>query len=208
MKGVNIMNIQTHAYKSTNKKLTKEQAQDIIEQAYNNGICPDKDTLAELYRLLQPVTPAKAKTLTQWVYKGRSTEQARPPYLHHSYSDGENLVSTNGHIMLMIPTELEPGFYDGNGNKIKHDDTFPDYKRVVPSYVPDCVNLNIDEIPIEKSGKNDVYVIQGLKFNKTYIDIILNGDKEFTFKFNHHDKKDPCTIEFHNRKAIIMPLRA
>ena len=75
------------------------------------------------------------------------------PALKHIYCDGENIVSTNGSILIFTENEekLKPGFYDlgttGTGRDKKtvflpvtdekaKDWQFPDWKRIIP----DCTN--------------------------------------------------------------------
>lgn len=69
--------------------------------------------------------------------KCKSKDITRPS-LEHVYGDGERLMSTNGHIMCVVKSKLDEGFYTidektTNIGKLDVKDLkFPDTKRVIP----------------------------------------------------------------------------
>lgn len=147
--------------------------------------------LAGMYTYFLPPAPRVCKNLFDWVFKATGTEDARP-YLHYAYSDGENLVATDGHRIHYIKTDLEVGFYDKLGHKIESDLTFPDYKRVIPA-VDDSqeftlkikdANLIKDEELSRVLWAYEFTLPSGdiIKVRKKYFDDILNGAKELTCK--------------------------
>lgn len=207
------MNIQTQAFNSKNKfgKIKKEQAVNLLESMYESASKEDKQVLARLYTHFIPAVPKKAKDTCEWVAKAVSTEAARI-YLHHNYSDGKNLVATNGHAMHIAPASLEEGFYDHMGNKIELDYTFPDYKRVIPSYEKSqVVELNIEDFELVKENKDWAYIFTvedtEFKVNKKYLENAINGEKEFTFEFT--SKEEPYKITTKNGFgfAVVMGMK-
>lgn len=132
-KGVNKMTtIQTLAANAG--KLSKSKVQQLLADLYaksDDELLQNK--LAGAYAHFMPALPKKAKTSFEWVCKARSKRAARY-YINNAYSDGEYLVATDGHRLHYIPTELEEGYYDQNGDKIEVDATFPIWRRISPFF--------------------------------------------------------------------------
>lgn len=194
-------NIQTAAFNCDKKKLKKEQAQAILEHAYNTKSPISDNDLVSLFKLFKLASPKIAKTLEQWVFKAVSKDQYRP-YLHLSYSDGEYLVATDGRRLHMTKTGLDAGYYDMNSNPIEWDFNFPEYKRVLPN-----IEVMEKRLLIRKDfvlQDNTHVLIHDIKFNLSYIEDALNGADNVDMYVT--DDKSPIVLDMGDRQAVVMPV--
>lgn len=160
-------------------KVKKEHAQNMII-AISESHPELKESLAQLYSFFMPSVPKKLKEINhEWVYKAISKQPGRY-YLHHAYSDGENLVATNGEVLHYIPTNLPIGYYNQKGIKIEHDYTFPDWKRILSDLTEiSPIEIDLEKAPIHKEEYDNKYYYEcnGIYFAKEAIDNFANGDK-------------------------------
>ena len=201
------MNIQTQAYdikRKPSKDIAGKMLQSLWIKADNDD---DREALAALFKYFQPATPAKPKTVLQWVSKAKSKEQIRY-YITEVYSTGEYAVATDGHIMFVAPYQGPEGYIDHDGaalESLTRNGTFPQWERVIPADNMPAVSLGDFRISdkgnyVLKSGEG----IYGIP--KKHMDLALSygGDYEMFW-----DKAgSPILVKFDDgRKAIIMPIK-
>lgn len=93
------------------KKITKQEAYDIVRQAEANGGVVMGSELKELVRYFAPPIPKIAKTAEQWVAMACGKKDIRewPNYLH---ALGGWLYGTDGHRIHRTHTSLVDGYYE------------------------------------------------------------------------------------------------
>lgn len=171
--------------------------------------------LATLYAAFLPPVKVKQGVFDyKWVSKALNKKDVRG-ICHVLHSDGETLYGTNGHIVFFIPTTLPNGQYDLYGNITETGSSTPDFKRVTP-IIDDCkeTRISFDDLKLIDNGETISKDIRfeylfptGHSVNQKYLDLALNGCKEFTYYFEDDDRS-PILVELpDNAKAVIMPTR-
>lgn len=96
---------------------------------------PLRKELAILYRHFMPGKTAKPKTPFKWVFNATAGSKDVRNYLQYCYVADNYLVGTDGHRMhLRYGTDLEPGFYNGDGCRVDGAQwSYPDFQRVRPT---------------------------------------------------------------------------
>lgn len=197
------MNIQTAANR-LNRKITKAQAQSIIENLYN-GVAADPKDLAALYKYFMPAIPKKANPVA-WVAKARSKEQSRY-YITQSYCDGTYLVATDGHRLHCTLCDKPAGYYDHDGNVIDMEGTFPKWENIMPKVKHSFAFDTAKALLGDYKGKATYELPDlGVAFNKRYVDDALNGLSQCEI-WHTGDYRDPIKIILPHGTAVIMPIR-
>lgn len=196
---MNITEIATLASKS--KKPNKQAAFDkLIELCETYDI--SATDAAPLYSYFMPPIPATPKTPEQWVAKARGKKDVRF-YLNFMYSDGNNLIATDGHRLHMIPTNLEQGYYDDQINKLDDQGRFPDVSVFFVDGKDRIINIKRMEVSLYKGL--EVYLFpEDLKVNKRYVDEMRGDATHFLCKIIN----DRVIAELPgNRSAVVMGVR-
>lgn len=205
-----MQNIETMAYNST--KMKKDDVQAFIKNLYDTASDDIKKDLAAIYKYFTPAMPKVTKCPLMWVYKATEKSATRP-YLNHSYSDGENLVATDGHRLHYIKTDLEQGYYDSKGVKIDYDGNFPEYKRVLPEPKhKQEIDFSKLELKANDRAKKIIQYVLPLNgkehlFDKKIVDEALNGLTTVTMHGDFDDTLSPKGFELEHGNAVIMPMR-
>jgi hypothetical protein len=173
----------------------------------------DITTLAAAYQMLSSAE-SKSKKMTDfgWVALAVADNKDVRPYLQYVYSDGENLVATDGHrIHVLETTDYEQGFYDPkSGEKLSEEDAkyvgqYPDWKRLMWSKKPNPFDA---EWHYESVHKTNCRMTQDQKgepigFNDKYI-----KDAEYkTQIIGESDRRLCLQDETGKRRAIVMGMR-
>lgn len=190
-----------------NKKPKSEHVFDIVKSMIGDGVVDGKDA-ATLYAYFIPAsTKGKTvKTPEQWVGLAKGVRDVRAG-LNLLYSDGENLVATDGHRLHMMPTTLRPGYYDAAMQSVECDYIYPDYKGVIPDACKMTeYSADISELKIDAESKNLVWYMLpcGAQVQKRYLDGALQ--KEEQFKYLSNGPGNAILLQFDDgRKVVIMP---
>lgn len=212
------MNIQTKAYDTRDKKVTKKELRRFFENLYEKTSDEEeKQFLARAYRFCSDPLPKIAKNIYEWCYKATSQDKNEWLAYHNAYFDGENMVATNRYSMHMYKVhdrrDLTPGFYDRFFNKIEVDSRFVDYKRVIPNRGFEST-LHIRDVENTDSGNVRV-IIDNVNYilNKKLFYNIMNGESHCQVfgnelrSFNEGNCADLLGFQFKDRMAVIAPLR-
>lgn len=95
-------------------------------------------------------------------------------YLNYIYSNGQNLIASNGHILISIDHKVNEGFYTKEGILTEFDAKYPDFNKVFNQSFDEPININsgIEEQKTAKltyvNYKNQKGIVQA--FDKIYID--------------------------------------
>lgn len=205
------------------KKPSKTNALNLINLLHTDSICDDDKgvILAQLYQYFIPATPAKPKTAEQWIAKAVPKKDIRY-FLQYLYSDGSNLVGTDGHRMHYVENmDYDAGSYNIVMDKIDpmHAGKYPNWERVVPNtskstpYGFNTLTLKTIELKGIKNAKNkwnyEIYNYRGdllLTVNKSYLDDALSFMDNPTVYYT--SKIDSILISDGRVKAVVMPVRA
>lgn len=191
------------------KKPKSEHVFDIVKSMIGDGAIQGKDA-ATLYAYFIPAsTKGKTvKTPEQWVMLAMGVNDVRN-YLNFAYSDGENLVATDGHRLHMMPTKLPTGFYDRNMAMVTVNGNFPNYQRIIPDATRMTeYSADIKELKIDAESKRLVWYMLpcGAQVQKKYLDDAIQKDEQF--KYLSNGPGNAILLQFDDgRKAVIMPRR-
>lgn len=183
-----------------NRKPNKTEIQHLIQTMYEET---EDHRLAQLYKYFMPAMPKKPKNVFQWVALAVSTDKTRP-YLHKVYSDGENIVATNGHILHLAPDGRPEGFYCPITEEHLPDycGAFPNkYKEVIPEKT-DTYILKKELVTLPDSrGVAYKSTVGGFVYDKKPLDKCLSyGEPE------SYSGGKPMRMDFKDdRVALIMP---
>ena len=217
------MNINEIANAATGrKKLSKDKMWDgyksLIQILDNTDLLDGDayDILTDMYTHFQPPAPAKPKTVEQWLTKALAGTNDVRYHLQHLYSDGDNLVATDGHrIHVHYVNRLLPGYYDKQLQSIKEDAKYPNYMRALESATgSDRQTVKTTKAKLlsrEKyvTGKREIInVWADVWINKQYLAdalALLEPDDKVTL--HHGAALDPIGLTFMDCIAVIMPVR-
>lgn len=141
--------------------------------------------------------------------------------LQHLYCDGENLVATDGKILVAVAcSDLDKGFYDLTKSKIDKrtvltvtpadvDKEFPNYKQVIPdTSVMNHFGVNFDAgTPLypELFALNMEFALAGILLSDEMMDAVIDTFDKFTVSFS--DSTMPVVFHNDTMQIVIMPLR-
>ncbi len=134
------------------------------------------------------------------------------------YSDGANLVASDGQRMAVIDTPLPKGYYDDDLNLLDVDHTFINFERVIPKGHSDTLITSVEKImllprkPYRNSKTECVELTPGCWFQFNYVKdaIALAGKGAFEIHYSTENGNGSVKIlfpEFLGALAVIMPLR-
>ena len=206
-----------YAMVENEKKPTKAEAEDIVIRLAQTARDDTAKDIARLWRFFRTKPKAKAKKNVQsWVEQAVSTDDNRRT-LQAAYSDGENIVATDGRRLHFMATDLEKGYYmdsqtvDDRGN-------YPNYKQVLPHkdvYEYDKVRMSKSELATQSHSYNTrfardpkqlVKIGQAL-FNVKYLQEAMARD-DTAIVWIPKDSGRPIQIDLSEDKyAVIMPTR-
>ena len=134
--------------------------------------------VAKFYAYFLPTVPAKKRTATDWIAQAVAGKDLRE-YLRYMYSDGAWLYSSDGHRAHRVPTDLEPGFYDGANNRIELTETYPPISEIFGRVLADTPGEWYDTKPTDLEvialSTGDTYVTEcGKYFNVVYVKQAVN----------------------------------
>ena len=169
--------------------------------------------LGTLYQHFLPPTPKKPKTREQWVQLAKGNNDVRY-YLNYVYSNGENLVATDGHrVHIMKDTPLTKGCYDADMQFMDDNWNFPDYERLLLTGAVETqtstkavmLSNTVEADPAHpKTGER--VVIHDTLFNLRYVqDALALFDDDQTVMYNIVDNK--LQIEDEASVSIVMATR-
>ena len=129
-------------------------------------------------------------------------------YLNYIYSNGTELIASNGHILIRIKAEHEPGFYNRLGVLCETPDfaKFPEFTRVIEAKSIDAINIDSGIESLEYWEGKEHFVTKYLDtviYDSKYLNILRKiGIIEFELKDtnNIYFKKD-------NFDGVVMPIR-
>ena len=136
--------------------------------------------------------------------------------LNFIYANGTELVASNGHVLIKIPHEVEPGYYNPSGNMALSIDEYkyPNFDRVYNQPFFDDKPLNLTKPHYEKMTDEEIpcptvgWNINGnneIWFKKQYIDLLLKiGVKQSVISTNYTALK----FETDRFSGIVMPISA
>lgn len=195
------------------RKTNKREAFQLITEAIEAGEPLTDGAMAALYGFFMP-SPVPAKKPFDWVGLAISTEETRY-YLCHVYVTDGRMVATNGHLLHLLPTDREDGFYDKAGVKIEVDATFPDFDRVIPPAKGKTFVWKRKAAELVKpwtdghTGKlvHSYKLPNGTYVNKAYWDKATAGLD--SVEFQNADSFAPIRIFFDDdsKIAVVMPIR-
>jgi hypothetical protein len=141
--------------------------------------------------------------------------------LQHLYCDGENLVATDGKILVAVAcSDLDEGYYDLTKSKIDKrtvltvtpadvDKEFPNYKQVIPD-IAAMKHFNVEfdtDTPLypELFALGMEFALAGILLSDQMLDAVIDTFASFTVSFSDSTKP----VVFHNdtMQIVIMPLR-
>jgi len=175
----------------------------VMKDAINNDGQLNELALAKMYRYFAPKTPAKPKTVEQWIAQAVPKSDARY-YLNYIYSDGKRLIATNGGRLHVVTKSYAPGFYDKNMMLVHGVDfaKYPDVDRVINDR-PNQVNFN--DLETSDFKGLPVYRFDGVTVNaqflKTACQIFDNP------VINYGTVGDSIIIREDDKIAVVMPIR-
>ena len=156
----------------------------------------------------------RKRTVEGYVYQASTLKDDERHNMYHMYSDGENLVATNGRSLHWCGTELPKGFYNQKGESVDWNYNFPNYRQVIPpKFNYGHTKYTITDHNEEKDEKNSTLkitiddfgchiIVNKINFQKAY-----NSLKDVVIQFN--DVVSPIKlsgflndVECH---AILMP---
>jgi hypothetical protein len=191
--------------------------------AYNNH----DDNAAEaalvaLYSFFsESVKKMKEYNPFQWTAMAIGQKDIRS-FLNYVYSDGSNLIGTDGCRMHVVPyMDYPAGYYDSNMVKIDKTDQYPDWEKVMVDTAAAGVmfypNINLREMPIINKGQNfEVYELpDGLLVNCKYLDqaVQMLDDKnviDYYVEFSGTNGDEPykmLLVGNDGQRAVIMPVK-
>ena len=205
-----------YAMVENEKKPTKAEAEDIVIRLAQTASDDTAKDIARLWRFFQTKPKAKAKKNAQsWVEQAVSTDQTRFT-LQASYSDGENIVATDGRRLHFMTTDLEKGYYM-DGQPVDDRGNYPNYKQVLPhkdvsDY--DKVRMSKTELVTQSHSHNSgfardikqlVKIGQAL-FNVKYLQEAMARD-DAAAVWIPKDAGRPIQLDLSEGKyAVIMPI--
>jgi hypothetical protein len=153
---------------------------DIISGSYSDNldIKLDQDTLemfADLYAFFAPALPTTPKTCAQWVAQALNQKLIREN-CKYMKGDGPLLVATDGHRLHMATYNDKlwaHGFYDHKGQVVRHNATFPDYQRVIPTTTTPIILPDL--FPATFFGGIHAYKIGNYWYQKRFVDEAMAG---------------------------------
>ena len=136
-------------------------------------------------------------------------------YLNYIYSNGAELVASNGHVLIKIPHEVEPGYYNPSGNMALSIDEYkyPNFDRVYNQPFFDDEPLDLTKPHYEKMTDGETpcpiagWIVNGTDvwFQKQYIDLLLKiSVTQAVISTNYIALK----YETDSFSGIVMPIRA
>lgn len=119
------------------KKLNKREAYRVLKDALDGSCELNKAMLARLVRYFEPATPAKSKTVADWLARALAGSGEIRKYLQFIYCDGENLIACDGHRLHVAyghGAGMALGFYNKQLDLVHGSDwaRYPDWARLIP----------------------------------------------------------------------------
>jgi len=120
------------------KQYSRKDAAELLRERIHQADDDNSETVTlsrgeaeRLYKQYLPKLPARAKTAEQWAAKAVTGARDCRYYLQYLYSDGENLIATDGHRLHRVKTtSYAPGFYCPKSfNPVDVDVKYPDCER-------------------------------------------------------------------------------
>jgi len=108
---MNASTILGHAAVTTQKKPTKNEAFNLMRKLADKLPDDHEQDLIRLFQFFTPATPAKPKSIEQWVAKFAGVRDPRY-YLNAIYVEDGTMVASGGYYLATITTEWENGWYD------------------------------------------------------------------------------------------------
>jgi hypothetical protein len=206
-------------YEPTVKKPTKVQAYDILSDhiaGLDAVTDKDKQRLTALFKYFMPETKGKAKSDPfAWVAQACSDDPTRI-VLHYVHVEDGTMVATDGMRLHIASTNLKDGFYDTNGVRVKCDDTYPNWKAVVPKTdgcdaVPLCVHdLKPSKTFTTRRNRKRKQItttkVNGATFDYSYLIEAMAMDSNATLF--QADEFSPALLKLcGDRRAVVMSMR-
>lgn len=207
-----VMTSQTIPTQANNlpRKAPRKVCFDVIKALIESREAPTDKQLAQLYSQFLPNAPAKAKTPEQWVAKAKGVSDVRY-YLNNLWSDGKQLVGTDGHRLHLCPTELPEGFYNTELEPVTVDGKYPEFERSIPTVKSerDWRSVHLSDLELkEPRGVMAVQVLPDTWVNRKYLLATLNGQTSFEVA---QPGGANCAIKFRldnpDLVAVILPIR-
>ncbi len=211
-----------HQAKAKSQKLTPAQAVGLIlADPKIDDLAPD--TLAAIAMLINKgeKRAASKKDLENpfWIAAQFMAKNDIRYYLNNIYSDGENLIASDGHRLVKINHKVEPGFYTPSGQLEFGPDhaRFPNFNRVYNQAWLEDQPVTLAEFSDEKMIDTDkpfpaiAYTLTSAKnekvrvwFNRGYIEAVQKlGITSAVIAANFSALK----FEGPNFTGIVMPIR-
>jgi len=214
--------ILTAAANPSVKRPTKYTARKLILAIIDQERAPTTEEWTSLYTFFTDrKAPAKPKSAEQWVARHRASQDVRT-YLNYLYSDGVNLVATDGHRMALVETTLDKGYYDDDLNPIDVSYTYVNFNRVIPTgldgvfYITAEGIMSLPRKPYRNTKAEQVELIPGRWFQLNYVKdaIALAGKGMIEIRYDADEGREKSTIKinFPDRRreaeatAVLMPL--
>ena len=211
-----------HASHAKRRKMTPAQAiAAILQDPATDNL--DPITLAAIAMLInkgeKQATTKKDLSNPFWIAAQFMAKEDVRYYLNNIYSDGENLIASDGHRHVRIKHKAEPGFYTAAGNLEFGPDhaKFPAFDRVYNQQWLDDQPIELALFADEKmmgtekpfpvvayTVREKENVLTQVWFNRAYIETVQKlGISHATIAANFTALK----FEHDNFDGVVMPIR-
>jgi hypothetical protein len=176
--------------------------------------------LSNLYSFFSGATKKMAKyTPEKWVAIAMANKDIRQ-FSNYVYSDGSNLIATDGYRMHVVPcTNYPKGYYDRNMISVSMDDVYPNWGSVIMNTIKEGVvfyeHVELAKTPVVNVAPMvDAYDLpDGVRVNCKYVDEAIQmfedkGHIKYYVEFNKSNK--PVKIMFvgdDGQRAVIMVIQ-
>ncbi len=200
-------------------KRTKKDVFSIVEDlCRDNAPKLNMDQQATLYKFFMcSIKPAA--TSFNWVAQAIDKSAHRPylgyVYCDHEHRDGPQMVATDGHRLHMCPaTEgMAQGFHDMNGQLVDIGQTYPDYKRIIPtggrSILWELEQAKVVVVPGQGKPmpRYEFQTADGTMYcDKGYFDTARQKAECVTVHYTDHLSALRLELD-EQRTAVVMPVR-